>query len=247
MSRFFSGIVAGVAVVAALAGCSVPTMPVVQSDGEAVPSKTFMGPAVSAERAESNFAAVVQRVGPVAERLCKEKGREDRCDFVILVDDRTDQPANAYQTEDAQGRPLILFTLPLIQEARNRDELAFILGHEAAHHIEGHIQRSATNARIGAAVFGGLASVYGYGGSTVQMASDLGAKLGARHYSKNYELAADAMGARIAAEAGYDPVRGAEYFERIPDPGNQFFGTHPANTQRQETVRQAVEDAGSGA
>ena len=40
--------------------------------------------------------------------------------------------------------------------------------------------------------------------------------------------------------AGYDPVRGAAYFTRIPDPGNKFLGTHPPNASRIETVRQAV-------
>ena len=247
MSRVVSGIVVSVALGAALSGCSVPSVPVIQPNEAQPAPKTFMGPKISAENAASNFAQVVKRVGPVAERLCNEEGREDRCDFVILIDERTDQPANAFQTEDAQGRPLIIFTLPLVQEAQNQHELAFILGHEAAHHIEGHIERSATNARVGAAVFGGLATVYGYGTYTAKMAADLGAQVASRHYSKSYELAADELGARIAAQAGYDPVIGARYFERIPDPGNKVFGTHPANSQRQETVRKAAEAAANGA
>jgi len=37
--------------------------------------------------------------------------------------------------------------------------------------------------------------------------------------------------------AGYNPVRGAQFFTRIPDPGNRFLGTHPPNAQRIETVR----------
>ena len=45
-------------------------------------------------------------------------------------------------TLQAQGRPVIFFTLGLIADARNSDELAFVLGHEAAHHIAGHLAAS---------------------------------------------------------------------------------------------------------
>lgn len=42
------------------------------------------------------------------------------------------------------------------------------------------------------------------------------------------------------ALAGYDPLRGAAFFVRIPDPGDQFLGTHPRNAQRIETVRRTA-------
>ena len=54
------------------------------------------------------------------------------------------------------------------------------------------------------------------------------------------ELEADALGTIIAHEAGFDPLRGAAFFERIPDPGNQFLGTHPPNAARIETVRRVA-------
>lgn len=38
----------------------------------------------------------------------------------------------------------------------------------------------------------------------------------------------------------YDPLRGAEFFTRIPDPGNRFLGTHPPNAARLETVRRTA-------
>lgn len=68
-------------------------------------------------------------------------------------------------------------------------------------------------------------------------ARELGAAVGARAYSKEFELEADALGARIAALAGYDPVKGAAYFQRIPDPGNEFLGTHPPNAARIAVVK----------
>jgi predicted Zn-dependent protease len=67
-------------------------------------------------------------------------------------------------------------------------------------------------------------------------AAEFGAAIGARTYSKEFELEADALGTVIAVQAGYNPLRGADFFFRIPDPGNTFLGTHPANADRLRVV-----------
>jgi len=193
-------------------------------------------PKLDAATAARNFRAVVATVEPVAERECRARMPGANCDFRIVVDDRPNQPPNAFQTLDGNGRPVIAFTVALIGEARNRDELAFILGHEAAHHIEGHIAKTRQTAIAGAILLGTLASVTGANASGVRTAQDLGATVGARTYSKDYELEADALGTVIAYRAGYDPRRGAEFFFRIRDPGNRFLGTHPPNAERRATV-----------
>ncbi|MEL7094470.1 MAG: M48 family metalloprotease, partial [Pseudomonadota bacterium] len=76
--------------------------------------------------------------------------------------------------------------------------------------------------------------------SAVQSAANVGATVGARTYSKDFELEADATGTVIAKQAGYNPVRGAEYFNRIPDPGDVFLGTHPPNAQRVAIVKKTA-------
>jgi len=158
------------------------------------------------------------------------------------VDDRPGRPANAFQSIDQQGRPVLAFNLALIAEVRNGDELAFVMGHEAAHHISGHLDRQRNNAMAGAILLGGLAAMTGASQGAVQNATDLGAGLGSRTYSKDYELEADALGTIITRRAGYDPVRGAAFFTQIADPGDRFLGTHPPNARRIETVRRV--DAG---
>lgn len=183
------------------------------------------------------FQQVVTRVEPEAERYCRTRIDRGDCDFNIVIDDRKGQPPNAFQTLDRNGRPIIAFTLALIADAQNEDELAFVLSHEAAHHIAGHIPRQQQNATAGAILLGGLASLAGAGASGVDAATNIGASVGARSYSKDFELEADAMGTVIAKRSGYNPVRGAAYFTRIPDPGDRFLGTHPPNAQRIETVR----------
>lgn len=217
----------------ALAGC-VSTIETPQQTSRTV-AQTRSETPTTAKIAQ--FKAVVARVEPVAERECSARTRGLNCDFQIVVDDRPNQPPNAFQTEDRQGRPILAFNLALIASVRNQDELAFVMGHEAAHHIEGHLARQQNNAMAGAILLGGLAAITGAGESTVRSATDLGAGLGARTYSKDYELEADALGTVITRRAGYDPVRGAAFFTQIADPGDRFLGTHPPNAQRMETVR----------
>lgn len=220
-----------------LSACEVA--PVSQS--KPVPSlqpATITSPA--ARDSARSFVRVVNTLEPVVERECRARTQNVNCDFNIVVDDRPDQPANAYQTLDRQGRPIIAFTLPLIADARNEDELAFVLSHEAAHHIAGHIGRQQQNAVAGAVIFAGLATLSGGDANAVRSAQEFGAQVGARSYSKEFELEADALGTIITKTAGYNPLRGAAFFTRIPDPGDKFLGTHPPNSARIDTVRRTA-------
>lgn len=226
------------ALLALLSGCSAP-LP--EGTGPAAEIPVSNLPDISPERAAANFLAVVARMEPVAESECRFRTQGINCDFRIVVDDRPDQGANAYQTLDRAGRPVIAFTLPLIAAARNADELAFILGHEAAHHIAEHIPRKVRSAQSGSLIMGVLAAAGGADPSAVRAAQDAGAAIGARRYSKEFELEADALGTVIAFQAGFDPERGARFFTRIPDPGNRFLGTHPPNAARMAEVRRAMD------
>ncbi len=220
-----------------LAGCEVTT---VSAPAAPPPPEVDSTARETAEVLARRFVRVVQTVEPVAERECRARTTRVKCDFKIAVDDRPDQPSNAFQTIDKSGQPIIVFTVRLIADARNDDELAFVLGHEAAHHIAGHIDRQQQNAVAGAVIAGSLAVLLGGNSEAVEVAQRQGALVGARTYSKDYELEADALGTVITARAGYDPIRGAAFFTRIPDPGDRFLGTHPPNSQRIETVRRVA-------
>ncbi|EAR51488.1 hypothetical protein OG2516_17246 [Oceanicola granulosus HTCC2516] len=224
---------------ALLGACAAPPAPPPAAEtpaagGSRVP---LVGDAIDARTAARNFIAVVDAVEPVAERECSRRTRGMNCDFLIVVDDRPGQPPNAFQTVDESGRPVIAFTLSLIAEARNRDEIAFVLAHETAHHIEGHLDRQRANATAGAVVFGQLAGVLGaVNADDIRAAQEIGAVVGARSYSKAFELEADKLGTIITARAGYDPILGADFFFRIPDPDGRFLSTHPPNRDRYEQV-----------
>ncbi|WP_407495376.1 M48 family metallopeptidase [Pseudooceanicola sp. MF1-13] len=234
-------------VLAVLAACDVPvatapaptgTRPQTQAEAASVANSVTSS---TARQAARRFVSVVSRVEPVAERTCRARAPGLNCDFNIVVDDRPDAPINAFQTRDEQGRPILAVTVPMIAYVQNDDELAFIISHEAAHHIARHLDRRTESTRAAALIFASAAARGGASGAALDTAARLGAALGSRVYAKDYELEADAIGARIARDAGYDAINGARYFERSPDPGNRFLGTHPPNANRVEAVRRALQ------
>ena len=211
-------------------GGALPVQPAVQG----VPAP------LAPRQAADNFIRVVSRVEPMVEDICRTRTRGVNCDFRIVIDDRPGQGPNAFQTLDEGGRPILGFNLALIADARNPDEIAFVLGHEASHHILGHIPAQQQTAVAGAVMAGILAQATGADPRVVESAQRMGATVGARRYSRDFELEADALGTEIALFAGYDPVLGAGFFDRLPDPGDQFLGSHPPNEQRKAQVAAVV-------
>ena len=226
-------------VVLLLAGCALPVALPAPETGP-LPTAARLSAQLPPRDAALNFVTAVERVEPVAEQFCRALTRGLPCDFRIVIDDRPRQPPNAFQTLDRVGRPVIGLTLPLIAGARNVDEIAFVVGHESAHHILGHLPQQQDSAVAGAILAGVLATLGGADDAAVRAAQDAGATIGARRYSQAFELQADALGTEIAFRAGFDPVRGAAYFDRLGDPGNRFLGTHPPNAQRKDTVRRVA-------
>lgn len=239
MSRF-SGFGLLCALALTLAGCAETSQPLAPQGGPAV----FDGSPAGAAR---GFAQVIRRMEPVAERECLARRVQPvSCDFQFVVDDTPGREPNGFQTLDRQGRPVIGFTLALIAQTQNPDEMAFVLGHEVSHHILGHLRRRESAATAGSVILGGLASAYGADAAGVLSAQEAGAEVGARYYSQDWELEADYLGAIIATKAGYDAQRGAQLLARLPDPGNHMLGSHPPRAVRLANIAQAIADYRSG-
>lgn len=232
-----------------LAGCAVqpyPDQPGGQPGPDVIINRAPDRPS-GAQASARSFISVISRMEPAVERECVQRRTQPiNCDFQFVVDDRAGLEPNAFQTVDDSGRPIIGFTLSLIGEARNGDELAFVVGHEASHHILGHINRKSSASTVGAVILGGLASAYGGNPEAIQSAQQMGAQFGARYYSKDWELEADYLGAIITLKAGFDPEHGAQFFARIPDPGDRVLGTHPSRAARMAQVARAVADYRAG-
>ena len=205
------------------------------------------------------FERVAQRIEPQAEAFCRQETPKRDCDLTIRVDLDPMEPANAFQTANADG-PLIIITGALLQGTRDDDEVAFVMGHEAGHHIAGHLEKREGQQLAGALILG-MAAAYAGSGNTnyyqkqhdIENAVDAGRSIGGMAYSQTYELEADMLGAYIAEAAGYDAEKGSLIFARReggntrPTPGvngaMSLWSTHPSSPQRIATVRYAVSDA----
>ena len=117
----------------------------------------------------------------------------------------------------------------------NDDEVAMIMGHEAAHALREHAReqmgkRAAT--RIGAGV---LSAVLGLG-NTGDALLNMGSQLLTLKFGREDETEADLVGIDLAARAGYDPHAGVTLWQKMakaskgaPPP---FLSTHPSGPSR---------------
>ena len=214
---------------------------------------------VSERSATKRYNRVITRVEPVAEAFCRRHMEERRpdynCDVEILVDTEM-KVRNAYQTRTRDGTPIIACSVPMLIDARNDDEIAFILGHEYGHHIATHLEKAEQQAVAGALIMGTLmaaAQVYassydpyrytGNDSQDLQNMMGLGYAVGDKAFSQTYELESDVVATHIARAAGYDPVKGARFFARPEDVKTEtgklsFWGTHPPDEKRLALVIQ---------
>ena len=116
-----------------LAGCVTTTT---SPEPQSAPQQSTVAQ-LSVSQANARLAPIKARMEPVAERECRARTTGMNCDFLIRVHPDAGMPANAYQSLGKSGRPVITFTSALVSDIRNDDELAFVMGHEAAHHIGG--------------------------------------------------------------------------------------------------------------
>ena len=110
----------------------------------------------------------------------------------------------------------------LLLRMRNEAQLAGVVAHESAHFLRKHQLRQWRDIRrktdifsflaMGAGVAGGAAGIYA--GDLVQLAQ-LGTILSLLRYNRTLEAEADAMGVRLLAEAGYDPMAMSETWEQL--------------------------------
>lgn len=110
----------------------------------------------------------------------------------------------------------------LLLRMRNEAQLAGVVAHESSHFLRKHQLRQWRDMRrktdafsflvMGAGLAGGAAGVYA--GDLVQLAQ-LGTILSLLKYNRTLEAEADAMGVRLLADAGYDPMAMSETWEQL--------------------------------
>src|SRR5689334_1196852 len=114
------------------------------------------------------------------------------------------------------GGPMFV-NLGTIQAADDEAQLAGVMAHEMSHVILRHATQQACKAQyaepllavLGAALPGGV------GGQLAQMGLSFGAQSLFLKYSRTAESEADALGAQILYDSGYDPYSMVEFFQKL--------------------------------
>ena len=146
------------------------------------------------------------------------------------------------------GGPIFVYT-GLIGEASNESELAGVLAHEMTHVKLRHGTNQATQANLIELPFALAEKAVGSGsllGQLTQLGIGLGFNSIILKMSRGHESEADYNGAQTMAEAGYNPLSMAQFFQKLEAKGRaenrltQFLSDHPNPGNRVKAVQDEI-------
>jgi len=179
----------------------------------------------SANESARSFIRVFEPFGggnPSRNAMFRTRTSQSIWRFNIVVDDRPGQPCQRPTSDEGQGGgAVIAFTLRAIADARNEDELAFVMGHGSSPTTsKANIARQQQNAVAGCeCLCRSCHTQLGRRSNCGQnRRSDLGQQVGARDIQRISSLMAELWAPSFHARAGYNSLRGPNSFTRIPDP-----------------------------
>jgi predicted Zn-dependent protease len=181
----------------------------------------------------------VNRVGHrlVSSREAHESG------FPFTFEVVADPSINAFALP---GGPMFIQT-GLLRAVDNEAQLAGVMGHEMSHVILRHGTNQASKAQLIQlpAVLGSQMTGSSMVGQLAQLGIGIGAGSVLLKFSRSAESQADLMGSHLMAEAGYDPIQLARFFEKLNagggQPAIQFLSDHPNPENRERAIEQEAE------
>ena len=178
-------------------------------------------------------------IAQIGERLARQQGADSYPYSFTLVNDPS---INAFALP---GGPTFVHT-GLLKAAENEAQLAGVMAHEIGHVALRHGTNQASKAnliQLPAMIAGGLAGD-GILGQLAQVGIGLGANSVLLKYSRDAEKQADALGAQLMAQAGYNPLEMARFFEKLAAEGGSrgpvFLSSHPDPGDRMQLVQQEI-------
>jgi predicted Zn-dependent protease len=143
------------------------------------------------------------------------------------------------------GGPVFVFA-ELALFADNEAQFAGVLAHEISHVALRHGTNQLSKSQLLQlpAAMAGAALPDGALGQILQIGLGVGLNGLFLHYSREAESEADALGARIMAEAGWNPIEMARFFEKLQQKGGpgvpEFLSDHPSPGNRIKAVEQVI-------
>jgi len=174
--------------------------------------------------------------------------------LVASIPPEFQHPEFRYYFKVINARDINAFALPggpmyvnrgMIEAARTEGEMAGVMAHEMSHVALRHGTAQATKAQkyaLGAGVAGILGTILGGPGLGQVAQAPFGIYF--LKYSREYETEADLLGARIMANAGYDPRELANMFRTIEAQGGGgggFLSDHPSPANRYARINQEAQ------
>lgn len=204
-----------------------------------------------AQKVEREFPLIEERsssayIEEVGNRLVDAIPREFR------------QPAFDYRFRIVNASDINAFALPggpmyvnrgMIEAAGNEGEMAGVMAHEISHVALRHGTAQATKQSNPLNQILGIGAILGGAILGGQAGAQLGAIFAAGYflrYSRDYERQADILGARILADAGYDPRDLANMFRTISEQGGsgrapEWLSSHPNPDKRYEAINREAQ------
>ncbi len=162
-----------------------------------------------------------------------------------------------YQFNVVATRDINAFALPggfifvnagAIAAAKNEGELAGVMAHEITHVALRHGTNQASKAYVAQKGLGAISEVFGGRdsdlGQVVGSIGGAGANMLFLRFGRTAERQADLEGARIMADAGYDPRDMANFFKTLQQQGGQrvpeFLSDHPDPGNRIAAINQEL-------
>jgi Zn-dependent protease with chaperone function len=167
-------------------------------------------------------------------------------DLVAAIPPEFQHPGFRYSFKVVNARDINAFALPggpmyvnrgMIQAARTEGEMAGVMAHEISHVALRHGTAQATKGQK-YGLLAGIAGIAGtiLGGPGVGQLAQAPFAVYFLKFSREYETEADILGARIMANAGYDPRDLANMFQTIQRAGGSgsggWFSSHPSPSDR---------------
>jgi predicted Zn-dependent protease len=140
----------------------------------------------------------------------------------------------------------------LLLRVENEAQIAAVIGHELGHFMQRHMLDRLRDAKARSA-FGTFMAMFG----VVGLIGQLAVIAGSFGFSRDQERDADNVGLTLMRNAGYDPREAAKVWENLraeaaaapggdPSKGSPMFATHPASSERSETLARLAENANGG-
>jgi beta-barrel assembly-enhancing protease len=180
----------------------------------------------------------VTRVGQrlVSSREAQESG------FPFTFEVVADPSINAFALP---GGPMFINT-GLLKAVDNEAQLAGVMGHEMSHVILRHSTNQASKSKFVelSALVGSQVARGSLVGQLLQLGIGPGVDSVLLKFSRSAESQADLMGSHLMAEAGYNPIEMARFFEKLNAEGGsrapQFLSDHPNPENREKAIEQEI-------